>query len=158
MIHEETTEFSWDTLEYEHREKSTDWYWALGILIVIGAVISFITKNFLFGVLLLIGGFLLGLFAGKKNPPISVEISQQGILINDDLIGFNTVTAFWIYRNAFGIRKLILKTTRNFAPIVSIPIPDDVRAIELRTFLLEIIPEIEMTEAAIDLIMERIGF
>lgn len=158
MIHEETTEFSWDTLEYEHREKSTDWYWALGILVVIGAVIAFITKNFLFGVLLLIGGFLLGLFAGKKNPPISVEISQQGILINNDLIGFNTINAFWIYRNAFGTRKLILKTTRNFAPIVSVPIPDDVRATELRTFLLEIIPEIEMTEAAIDLIMERIGF
>lgn len=158
MIHEETTEFSWNTLEYEHREKSTDWYWALGILIVIGAVTAFITKNFLFGVLLLLGGFLLGLFAGKKNPPISIEISQQGILINNDLIGFNAITAFWMYRNPFGIRKLILKTTRNFAPIISIPIPDDIRATELRDFLIEIIPETEMQEAAIDLIMERIGF
>lgn len=158
MIHEETTEFSWDTLEYEHREKSTDWYWALGILIVIGAVIAFITKNFLFGVLLLIGGFLIGLFAGKKNQPISIEISLRGILINNDLIGFNKVSSFWIYRNPFGVRKLILKTSRNFAPIISIPIPDDIRATELREFLLGIVPEIEMQESIIDLIMERIGF
>lgn len=158
MIHEETTEFSWDTLEYEHREKSTDWYWALGILIVIGAVIAFITKNFLFGVLILLGGFLIGLFAGKKNQPISIEISSRGVLINNSLIDFNAISGFWMYKNPFGIRKLILKTNRNITPIISIPLPDDLRAVDLRDFLLKVIPEQELQESAIDLIMERIGF
>ncbi len=158
MIHEETTEFSWDTLEYEQREKSTDWYWALGILIVIGAVIAFITKNFLFGVLILLGGFLIGLFAGKENPAISVEISTRGIQINNQLMDYTIITAFWMYRNPSGIRKLILKTKRNFTPIISIPIPDDIKATDLREFLIKMVPEQEIQESAIDILMERIGF
>lgn len=158
MIHDETIEFSWNTYEYEHREKSTDWYWALGILVVVGAVIAFITKNFLFGFLLLLGGFMIGLFAGKKNDPISIEISIRGVLLNGKVINFPDIKAFWMYRNPFGVRKLILKTNRNFAPMVSLPIPDDIRAADLREFLLLQIPEQELKESFTDLLLERIGF
>lgn len=158
MIHEETTEFSWDTAPYEHREKSTDWYWALGILVVVGAAIAFLNKNLLFGFLIIFGGLMIGHFASKKPEMISVEISMRGVAINGSLIGFNAVTAFWMYRNPFGVRKLILKTTRNFSPIISIPIPDDVRATDLREFLITQIPEVEIQESFADLFMERIGF
>jgi hypothetical protein len=158
MIHEDTIEFSWDTYEYEHREKSADWYWALGILVVVGATIAFITKNFLFGFLLLLGGFMMGLFASKKNDPISVEISVRGVSLNGKTMNFADIKAFWMYRNPFGIRKLVMKTNRNFAPMVSLPIPDDMRATDLREFLLTKVPEQELKESFVDLLLERIGF
>lgn len=158
MIHDETIEFSWDTYEYEHREKSKDWYWALGILVVIGAAIAFITKNLLFGFLILMGGFMIGLFAGKKNQPLSIEISKRGVTINGQLIDFSQINGFWLYRNPFGIRKLILKTMRNFSPMVSLPIPDDMRATELRDFLLTYVSEQELQESFVDLMSEKIGF
>lgn len=157
-LHEETIEFSWDTLEYEHREKSTDWYWALGILVVVGAIIAFLTKNLLFGFLILMGGFLIGLFAGKRNDPISIEISMRGIVIDGRPINFSNISAFWMYRNPFGVRKLILKTGRNLAPMVSLPIPDDIRAADLHAFLIEQIPEQELKESFVDLLLERVGF
>lgn len=158
MLHQETIEFSWNTFEYEHREKSTDWYWALGILVVVGAAIAFISKNFLFGFLILMGGILIGLFANKKNDPLSVEVSMRGVTINDRPVNFADIKAFWMYRNPFGIRKLVLKTNRNLAPMVSLPIPDDMRAADLHEFLLQHIPEQELQESFVDLLLERIGF
>ncbi len=158
MIHDETIEFSWDTDEYEHREKSTDWYWALGILVVVIAFIAFVTQNLLFGFLVLMGGFMIGLFASKKNNPISIEISTHGVIINNDFIDFSQIKGFWLYRNPFGIRKLILKTTRNISPIIPIPLPDDLRAADLHTFLIKYVPEQELQESFVDLLSEKIGF
>ncbi len=158
MLHEETIGFSWDTYEYEHREKSTDWFWALGILVVIGAAIAFITKNLLFGFLILLSGFMIGIFANRKNPPLSIEISDRGININNDLITFGSISGFWMYRNPTGVRKLILKTNRNMSPIVSLPLPEDMRAADLREFLLQNIQEIELRESFTDLLLEKIGF
>lgn len=157
-IHEETIEFSWTTYEYEHREKSTDWYWALGILVVVTAAISFINKNLLFGFLILMGGFMIGLFANKKNNPVSVEVSVRGININETALNFSDIVAFWMYRNPLGIRKLILKTNKAMIPMVSIPLSEDMRAAELREFLLTKITEKELKESFIDLVSERIGF
>ncbi len=158
MIHEETIEFSWSTLQYEHRVKSTDWYWALGILVVLGAAIAFISKNLLFGFLILMGGFMIGLFANKKNDPMSVEVSERGVIINDLIINFSDISGFWLYKNISGIRKLILKTNRNMASVISLPIPDDMRAADLRDFLLKHIPEKELKESFVDLLSEKIGF
>lgn len=157
-IHEETIEFSWTTYEYEHREKSTDWYWALGILVVVTAAISFISKNLLFGFLILMGGFMVGLFANKKNDPISVEISARGVNVNGTALNFNDIIAFWMYRSPIGVRKLILKTNKTMAPMLSIPLPEDMRAAELREFLLTKITEQELKESFVDLVSERIGF
>ena len=158
MIHEETTEFSWNTIEYEHRPKSTDWYWALGILVVVGAIIAFISRNFLFGFLILMGGFLLGIFAGKPNDPLSIEVSAHGIVINGKQLYFKNISAFWIYRNPFGVRKLIFKTNKNMNPMMSLPISEDIKASELRDFLLKYIPEEELQESFTDLFLEKIGF
>ncbi len=158
MLHEETIEFSWNTYEYEHREKSTDWYWALGILVVVGAVIAFINKNLLFGFLILLGGLMIGLFAGKENNPLEIEISQRGVRINGETIDFNSISGFWLYRTHTGVRKLILKTNRNLIPVIAIPLPDEMRATDLREFLLKFVTEQEMQESFLDLLLERIGF
>ena len=158
MLHEETIEFSWNTYEYEHREKSSDWYWALGILVVIGAAIAFISKNLLFGFLILMGGLMLGLFAGKKNDPLEIEVSQRGVGINGETIDFSSIASFWMYRTPHGVRKLILKTNRNLIPVVVIPLPEEMKATDLRDFLMKYIPEQELRESFIDLLLERIGF
>ena len=158
MIHNETIEFSWDTYEYEHREKSTDWYWALGILVIVVAFIAFINQNLLFGFLVLMGGFMVGLFARQKNQPLSIEISDYGVMINNQLINYASINGFWLYQNLLGTKKLILKTTKNISPIISIPIPNDLPVVDLHTFLIKHIPEQELQESFVDLLSENIGF
>ncbi len=158
MFPPELIEFSWTAQEYEHRKKSTDWYWALGIIIIAGSVIAFIKGNFLFGFFILLGGFLIGILATKKPDAIAVEITDEAFSINKLLVKFTDVEAFWMYRNPFGTRKLILKTKKNFNTIISIPINEDIATAELRSFLSEKIPEKELQETFTDILLERIGF
>ena len=104
------------------------------------------------------GGFMIGLFANKKNNPISIEISVRGINVNGTAFNFTDIIAFWMYRSPIGVRKLVLKTNKTMAPMLSIPLPEDMRAAELREFLLKKITEQELKESFIDLVSERIGF
>lgn len=158
MFPPETIEFSWSVAEYEHRKKSTDWYWALGIIIIAGTVIAFIRGNFLFGFFILLGGFLIGILATKKPDIITVEITDEAFSVNKLIIKFTEIEAFWMYRNPFGTRKLILKTKKNFNTVVSLPISEDISISELRSFLSEKIQEKELQETFTDILLERIGF
>jgi hypothetical protein len=158
MIHAKTIEFSWHTLAYEHRPKSVDWYWALGIISVVGSGVAFLQRNFLFGFLILFGGFLVALFASKKPNELSVEISVHGVNVNNDLIYFKNISGFWMYENMFGVPKLVLKTNRNLHPMTSLPIPEDIDIHGLRNFLMQHIPETELQESFTDLLLEKIGF
>ena len=65
----EENKITWSAFEYEHKEKNNDWFWALGIIIVAGALTSLIYGNYFFAMLLIIGGVLMGYFA-KKTPRI----------------------------------------------------------------------------------------
>jgi hypothetical protein len=158
MNHDDVIEFSWTTHEYEHRKKSTDWYWALGIIVIVGSVLAFITGNFLFGFLVLLGGFMVGIFATKKLDPVQVVITKGEIIINKLTIPFSSITGFWMYRNPFGTKKLLFKTTKNFHSTISIPIDEDVSTDELHTFLINYFEEQEIKESFTDIISERIGF
>lgn len=158
MKNDNTIEFSWTTQEYEHRKKSTDWYWALGLVIILGSVLAFISGNFLLGFLILLGGFMIGIFATKKPDPVQVTITTETITANNLVIPFSKVTAFWMYRNPFGTKKLILKTSKNLNNTISIPIDEDVSTNELHTFLSQYFQEQELKETFTDIISERIGF
>jgi len=49
----------WDAHEYEHRERSPDWFWAVGIISVSVAVAAVIFGNIIFGILVIIAAFTL---------------------------------------------------------------------------------------------------
>ena len=56
---------SWEVPAYEHRPKTSDWYWALGIIAVSGSVAAFFLGNFLFGVLILVVAYTMGRHGAK---------------------------------------------------------------------------------------------
>jgi uncharacterized membrane protein YwaF len=158
MNYDDVIEFSWTTKEYEHRKKSTDWYWALGIITIVGSAIAFFTSNLLLGFLIFLGGFMIGIFATKKPDSVQVVITKGEFIVNKMTIPFTSIISFWMYRNPFGTKKLILKTRKNFNTIVSIPVDEDVSANELHTFLSQYFEEQELEETFTDIISERIGF
>ena len=56
----------WSALEYEEKDRSSDWFLALGIIVVCSSVAAFIFENYFFAALLLLSGVLLGFFAIKN--------------------------------------------------------------------------------------------
>ena len=87
--------FEWEAPEYEHHERSNDWYWAMGILAVALLVVAFFLKSVLFGLLVLLGGFSLGLYSARKPEIVSFSIGARGMAIEDKIYFFEDLKSFW---------------------------------------------------------------
>jgi len=146
----------WSSLEYEEKERSADWFWALGIIVVTSTLAAIIYGNYFFAALLLVSGFLLGHFATKKPDEIFYEINQKGIKIGNQLYPFENIKSFWVQIEPKPI--LFVHTERIFMPMISIPIEDawaeDIHAL----MTAKNIPEQEMKEHVSEKIMDSLGF
>ena len=75
----------WSALEYEEKEQTIDWFWALGIIIIASAVTSIIFENYFFAILIVLGGILLAVFTIKKPEIVSYELNDNGLKIKNRL-------------------------------------------------------------------------
>lgn len=157
MIHDETKEYEWDAMEFEHREKSVDWYWALGIAVVIGVILCIISKNYLLAILLIMGGGMIGFYANEKPLPVRVEISERGIKMNQDLYTYESISSFWMYKDHRNHNRLIIVTSRAIMPQRIVTLPDNVSFPEMRNYLTQYITEKETHPSLIDLLAELFG-
>ncbi|MEI7709357.1 MAG: hypothetical protein WCI76_01430 [bacterium] len=153
---------TWSAFEYEEKERSTDWFWALGIIVVTSAVASIIFGNYFFAALLLLGGALLGFFSVKKPEIITYELNDQGLKIRTLVYSYDRIKSFWVQNSTEGENGLepllFVKSERIFMPIVSIVINDDIANDVHEIFLAKNVPEEEMKEHPSIQIMERLGF
>lgn len=157
MIHDQTKQYSWEGVEHEHMEKTTDWYWGLGIVIVTGIIIAIISGNYLLAVLLLLGGIMLGIYANDKPHPVTVEISERGIKLNKDLYLYETMESFWMYQDHKQRNQIIIVTGRKVLPQRIISLPETIPATEIRNYLLKFITEKESKPNMIDVMAESFG-
>lgn len=152
----------WSALEYEERPRSTDWFWALGIIIVTSSVAAIIYGNYFFAVLLILSGLLLGYFAIKKPDVVFYELNNQGLKIRTRLYPYENIQSFWVQVGESGESNLkpllFIKTERVFMPIIEIPIVEDLAEDIHMVMTSRNIPEEEMKEHASLKIMESLGF
>ncbi len=146
----------WQAPEYTHYEKSSDWYWALGIVALSGAVTALILKNILFALFIIIAAFTVALFASRKPQLVHFELQRRGIAIDETLYPFNTLESFWIHEDEHGHHMLILKSERFFMPHIVIPLTQNIEMIH--DTLSERLTEEEMQEPVSHKILEFFGF
>ena len=152
----------WTALEYEEKERNSDWFWALGIIVVTSSLTAIIYKNYFFAVLLILSGVLLGFFAKKKPDVVSYEINAKGLRIRSRLYPFTNIKSFWIQESHPEDAKskdiLFIESERVFMPILAIPI-DDTLGENIKFIMLDQnIPEKPMKEHVSEKIMESLGF
>ena len=157
MIHEATKKYEWEALESEHQEKPVDWYWALGIIVVVGTILCIISKNYLFGVLLVFGGIMIGYYANDKPKPVRVELSDRGVRLDNDLYTYDTMGNFWIYTDHKNRNRLAIITGRKIMPQVVLTLPESPSPLEIRTYLSQFLEEKEIKPSFIDLLAESVG-
>lgn len=157
MIHDQTKQYEWDAMEYEHREKSTDWYWALGIAIVVGCILAIISSNYLLAVLIALGGVFIGFYGNDRPFHVHVEISERGIKLDRNLYAYEAIKSFWMYHDHRGHNRLLIVTARPVMPMRIVTLPDDIPATEVRDYLSNFIEEKESKPSTIDLLAEAVG-
>ena len=153
---------SWSALEYEEKERSQDWFWALGIIVATSSIASIIFGNYFFAALLVLSGILLGFFAVKKPDTVTYELNAKGLKIRNRLYPYENIKSFWVQLDTSGETNLrpmlFIHSERAFMPILSIPI-DETLAVDIHSILLNRdIAEVEMKEHPSEKIMEVLGF
>ncbi|MES3006087.1 MAG: hypothetical protein V4664_04025 [Patescibacteria group bacterium] len=149
----------WETHEYLFQEKTTDWYWAAGIISVSLAVLSIFFGNVLLALLILIGGFALCVFGARRPNHLRFEINHTGLLIDRTLYPYKTLDSFWVENNIHLDlhSKVIFKSKRIVTPLIVIPL-EEVDPEMLRDFLLDHLPEEEHSEPLAQKLLELLGF
>ncbi len=154
---EQNTKLEWTALEYEEKERGNDWFWALGVIVVASSVTSFIYSNYFFGLLLIIAGILLVIFAVKKPDLVFYELNEKGLKIRNRLFPYENIKSFWIKRENEK-PMLFIKSERLFMPIISMPInPNHMEEIK-NAMLSKNVLEEEMKEHVSEKIMDSLGF
>lgn len=158
MVHQKTTIFAWETLEFKFRERKTDWYWWVGILAAGAIALVIWWGNYLFAFFILLAAIMIIWQSRRKPGTVHIEISELGIKIGETLLSYENIDAFWITDIRGDHPHLLLHTTKTMLPVEPIEIDEEVLDIlMLREFLLDRIVESELTENIVQKTMYRMG-
>ncbi len=152
----------WSALEYEEKERSQDWFWALGIIVATSSIASIIFENYFFATLLVLGGLLLWWFAVKKPETVTYELNEKGLKIRDRLYPYESIKAFWVqvdFTPESNVKPMFfIHSERAFMPVLSMPIDKDIAEDIHSIMTSKEIAEVEMKEHPSEKIMELLGF
>lgn len=148
----------WHIEEYAYREKGADWYWAVGIIGVVGVVLAVLNDDILFAIIIVFGGSMLGYYAMRRPKVITVAIHEEGISIEDYFYPFSKIKGFNIDEHKLG-SFLLIESSRAFMPVNSIPLPKTgLEYAALRDLLKTKIKEKSLKETTAHRIMDHLGF
>jgi len=155
----------WETLEYEYKEHSVDWYWGVALAALALAGISIVGNNPLFALFLAIATFTTFYFARRDPRMMTVSLYDDHIRLDNRIFPFDSFASFWVRsplpKMSDETRKptvLALKSKQLLYPLLTVPVSDDIDPKKLREFCLDILEEEEMPEHFSEQIMDRLGF
>ena len=147
----------WEAPEHHHREKTSDWYWILGIIALAGAIVSIIFNNILFSIVILLGAFTMVLASYRTPRILEYEISVRGIRIRKDFHPYSTLDSFCLDEsNPIG-PQLIVKSKKLLMPLLILPIPEEYLH-HIETIVASRLREEHMEEPFSHHLMEYLGF
>lgn len=146
----------WKAYEYHHRDKSSDWFWAIGIIAFSASAAAVIFNNVIFAILIILSAFTLSLFAARKPLLINIELNDQGVIIGKYLHPYKTLDKFCISNKRHGT-EIILKSKKTIFPYINIQTNND-NLDEVREYLSQYLKEEEITEPLTQTVIEYLGF
>jgi hypothetical protein len=116
--------FSWEGKEYEHRPKTADWYWVVGIISISIAAASILFQNYLLAIVIILAAGALMIHAHKEPPLHSFILTEQGLFIGEEFHPYEKMLSFSIMEDADESFPHILsiKTESLLSPHLVIPL------------------------------------
>lgn len=147
----------WDAHEYEHKERSSDWFWAVGIMTFSVAVAAVIFGNIIFGILVLTSVFALALFINRPPETVHVVVDERGITRGKIHYPFESLHSYWL-DTEHPHPKIILRSEKAFIPLIIVPINPDIDAEKLDATLAQFLPEKYHAMPFVERLLEYLGF
>jgi hypothetical protein len=147
---------TWSIPEYDHKDRSVDWFWGVGIAVFLAFGIALFTGNYMFGLFILVAGGSLMLFSARPPQNISITIETNGFTMGTESYGWKKVQGFKIKKDNTGA-KLIVHIDKKFLPVYTLRLPNELVA-QVNENLLKVVPlEEELDESPSMVFMEKIG-
>ena len=122
-----------------------------------GAVALLIFKYDTLTSIFLILASLVLLLYGKQKPTISkITVNQSGILIGDIMYYYKDLKSFWIEYNPGGPKELSLESAKWYMPYVKVMLNEQ-NPVEVRSLVINFVPEKEHENSLVDQIGRRLG-
>lgn len=154
---EVTRAVTWEAPEHHHLEKGSDWFWVLGIVATAIAVAAFLLGNYLFALLIVIAGGLIGIIANREPEVIIFFVGTRGIRIGNELYPYNTLNAYDLNEDPERGAQLLLRSRRLFMPLLIVPIPEEY-VDDIEDLIAPRLPHVELEEPFVHKFLEIIGF
>ncbi|HEY6019761.1 MAG TPA: hypothetical protein VIY48_07620, partial [Candidatus Paceibacterota bacterium] len=87
---------AWIVHTHEHKERSTDWYWTLGLSAVVGIALSIYFNNPLLAGIILIAAGSIGTLAARGPRTHWVRVTTRGIVMDGTLYPWESVRSFYV--------------------------------------------------------------
>ncbi len=147
----------WQAPEYDHFEKTANWFWLTGAVAGALILLAVLFKDFLFAVVLLLGAFTIMMYAARPPVLIDFALTKKGLRIKDRLYPYDHLKSFWV-SDEYHKRKIIVESDRLVLPHLIVPLPPNIDDEEAREYLLQYLPEMRHEESLIDLLADYLGF
>jgi hypothetical protein len=146
----------WQAPEYEKYEKGRKWYLyvALILLAIIGYAVY--TDSPIMAITFILIGVVGYIFLNRNPQVINFAITHDGIIAGREMYDFDSIKSFWIFYEPHDIKVISLHTKSMLLPYVHIPIHDE-DPVEIRSVLLEYIPEAKQDPSLVDTLERLIG-
>ncbi|MFA5926314.1 MAG: hypothetical protein WC831_05330 [Parcubacteria group bacterium] len=156
-IEEDEPSFSWEAPEYDHEEKHPRWYLTMGGILLAVIVYALVTNSILMAITFILIGTLGYVYAEREPRNIQMDISPDGVRVDNYFYRFEDLKSFWIfYETEENIKILSLHSKKNFLPHIHVPI-GTANPILIREVLVQYLPEIRQELTIIDRLERIIG-
>lgn len=149
---------AWETPPHEHKPRTVDWYWALGIFAVAAAALAALFSDYLFAVVILLAALSIGVYSSREPKLSRIEVSDRGIRIDNKRYQYDTLRSFWVdHGEDSGKVQLLITSNKFLMPQIVIPIPEEVSQDRVRNLLVKYLAEEEQHESIAQRIAEFFG-
>ncbi len=129
---------SWMIDEYERHQRGPIWYAAAGSLALAAVIYAIVTQNFLFAVIIIMFGVILGLASLREPRRIEFVVTDLGIGVDGRFFPYKDFKNFWILYEPPEVKNVYLEFRLAVNPHIIVPLheqnPLEVRD-ALRRFL-----------------------
>jgi len=156
---------SWNVLTHTHKERSTDWYWAFGLIALVGIGVSIFFANYMLAIILFVGMGSISILAARGPREHSVRIDKRGVAIDGTLYPFRTIQSFWVeieesredYPQYEPQARLFLTTSGILSPHITVPLDHPEHAAQVRDYLRAVVKEEEQRPHFAEHLAEILG-
>ena len=141
-----TTEYgeesiSWHIPEYDKHERARGWYVISALVGILLIIYSFLSGNFLFAAIVIIGALVIIIHDGQEPLAVYFSLTDQGVVVGRSFYDYDVLKNFSIiYKPHEQVKNLYFEFKNVFKPRLSIPL-NNLNPLPIRENLLKYLPE-----------------